>query len=225
MEYDKYCILWEVRINKFFNKVDHDLNLEEYQKNKEIRKNEFKNKARRTLCLNCFRPKKACFCHEVKSFETNTRFVILMHPKEARKEPLGTGRLAQLSLLNSEIIVGENFKDCIKVNSYLNDGKYKCMLLYPGESSHNISKSKLEFRGELVVFIIDGTWPCARSMLRDSPNLHDLDKISFDNTKLSSFIIKQQPADYCLSTIESLHILIDGLNLWGHESLEREHYG
>ena len=37
-------------------------------------------------------------------FETKTQFVILMHPREARKEKTGTGRLAHAILKNSEII-------------------------------------------------------------------------------------------------------------------------
>lgn len=165
----------------------------------------------RQVCYRCRRPEVACFCKDLKSIDTHTRFVILMHPKEAKKEKVGTGRLSHVLLKNSEIIVGENFDDNEKVQSLINDSENACMILYPGNDSHNITNEKLTITKKLIIFIIDGTWPCAKSMMRDSKTLHLIPKISFDNSCESLFKIKQQPAKYCLSTIESLFYLIQGL--------------
>lgn len=54
-----------------------------------------------------------------------------MHPKEARKEKIGTGKISKLSLLNSQIIVGVNFTEDSRVNSIINDSQNYCLLLYP----------------------------------------------------------------------------------------------
>lgn len=59
------------------------------------------------------------------------------------------------------------------------------------------------------IFILDGTWPCARKMLKLSTNLQQLKRVSFDNNIKSKFIIKQQPAALCLSTIESVYTVIN----------------
>jgi DTW domain-containing protein YfiP len=59
------------------------------------------------------------------------------------------------------------------------------------------------------LFILDGTWPCARKMLKLSKNLQKLKRVSFDNKIESKFIIKQQPASLCLSTIESVYTVLN----------------
>ena len=62
------------------------------------------------------------------------------------------------------------------------------------------------------IFILDGTWPCARKMLKLSKNLQKLNRVSFDNSIASKFIIKQQPEALCLSTIESVYTVLNLLN-------------
>ena len=56
-------------------------------------------------CYHCFRPKETCYCKDILPFDTEIHFVFLMHPKEAYKQKTGTGRLASLSLKNSEILI------------------------------------------------------------------------------------------------------------------------
>ena len=65
--------------------------------------------AYRGECYVCRRAKMNCLCGSVNPFATRTRFVILMHDKEAHKQRTGTPRLARLCLTNSELIVGTDF--------------------------------------------------------------------------------------------------------------------
>jgi DTW domain-containing protein YfiP len=55
-------------------------------------------------------------------------------------------------------------------------------------------------------------------MLKMSKNLQKLKRVSFDNKIKSKFIIKQQPASLCLSTIESVYTV---LNLLKEGDLEQ----
>ena len=57
-------------------------------------------------------------------------------------------------------------------------------------------------------------------MLRDSKNLQKLQHISFDSNKLSEFKIKEQPEDYCLSTIESTLCVLEILNSLDLENID-----
>ncbi|MBF0312310.1 MAG: DTW domain-containing protein [Oligoflexia bacterium] len=185
----------------------------------------------REICLRCFRASKVCFCKEIMPFVTNTEIVILMHPREAWKERVGTGRLAHLCLQNSRVVVGDEFQSNEVVNLLLHNESYLPMLLYPGEHSHNISVGDFEegVRGKLLqkrllIFVIDGTWPNAKGMMKRSPNLHQIPRISFTpGEELSKFKIKQQPAKYCLCTIESIYRLLGDLERWGHEKLQGRH--
>ena len=176
----------------------------------------------RSKCYRCFRPEESCVCHTIKPFATNTKFIILIHPKEAKKNRIGTGRISHLFLENSELIMGVGFDDHPEVQAYLNDPEYFPVLLYPGNDAFNISEQPLsEFRyppeKKLAVFILDGTWPCAKKMMKLSKTLQPLDRICFLNRDESLFKIKNQPDDLCLSTIESIRKVIYELNRVGLE--------
>jgi DTW domain-containing protein YfiP len=169
---------------------------------------------------------KHCLCSSIKPFETKARFVILIHPKELKKEKAATGRLTKLSLKNSELIDGVDFTDDRRVNQLIQDPKYFPMLLYPGDESYNLSegifpKEILQDK-TLLIFIIDGTWACAKKMMRLSTNLHSLPRLSFTNNQPSEFLIKHQPHPSCLSTIESTSFLIDELNRVGLEQTSEQ---
>lgn len=173
-------------------------------------------------CIHCFRPHGYCLCSMVVPVETKNKIVILMHPKEAKRERVGTGRLTHLSLPNSKLLVGDNFHQDQDLQALLNDPNFQSVLLYPGQKSFSLGQGDLpiKFREKrMQIFVLDGTWPCARSMMRDTPELHDLPRISFQHKQISQFSIKQQPHPACLSTIESVTLTLELLEQMGLESL------
>ena len=133
--------------------------------------------------------------------------------------------MTKLQLENSEIIVGVDFSNNKRVNELLTDDNNSSFLLYPGKENFNLSLRKSSetnsFMGEHPhIFILDGTWPCARKMLKLSKNLQQLKRVSFDNKIKSKFIIKQQPEALCLSTIESVYTVLNLLKKSGIEQCE-----
>ena len=157
--------------------------------------------------------------------QTRTRFVLLMHPKEAKKEKAGTGRLTHLTLANSEIVVGTEFENSAPVSRLIEDPANHVVLLYPGEQAINLSvdgaESALPHGKRLVVLVLDATWSCARKMLRLSPRLQRLPRIMFTPSAPSRFVIKQQPIEGCLSTLESVHEVLLALQRSGRDDYER----
>jgi len=148
-----------------------------------------------------------------------------MHPKEYKKEKNGTGHMTKLQLENSEIIVGVDFTDNTRVNEILTEDKNGSFLLYPGKDNFNLSiKNSSEINSFMgnnpSIFLLDGTWPCARKMLKLSKNLQKLKRVSFNNKIKSKFIIKQQPESLCLSTIESVYTLLNLLKKGNLEQCE-----
>ena len=167
----------------------------------------------RSICYNCYRPKTSCMCAYITPIKTNTRFVILMHPKEFRKTKNGTGHFTNLSLRHCEIHVGIDFTNNDGINAILNDKKNNCFVLYPSENSINLNEEKIgDESRQTVLFLIDSTWPCSRAMLKESPNIDALPKVSFTHTKSSAFTFKEQPQAYCLSTMESTLCVLELLN-------------
>ncbi len=174
----------------------------------------------RESCYNCYRPLKLCLCSSVKPIQTATKFIILMHPKEFKKTKNGTGHLTHLSLPNSELFIDVDFTDHNAVNALIKDNNNLCYLLYPGKESIHLNAQKIDIQNkQLVIFILDSTWPCSMKMLRLSKNLQRLPKLSFTHTKCSQFQIKEQPKDFCLSTIESTLTILELLNAHGIENI------
>jgi DTW domain-containing protein YfiP len=164
-------------------------------------------------------------CGFIKSRKTNTRFVILMHPKEFRKTKNGTGHFTNLSLKNCELHVGVDFTQYKVINNILNDPKNHCYVLYPSKNSINLNSQKIGSpQKQTVIFLIDSTWPCSRAMLKQSPNINTLEKVSFTHSKSSAFKFKEQPNEYCLSTMESTLCLLELLNEHKLEELELEDF-
>jgi DTW domain-containing protein YfiP len=172
------------------------------------------------LCLTCRRRLLTCVCQYLRPFETNSRFVILMHPMEFKKEKVGTGRFSNLILKNSEIIVDVCFDENRRFLEVLEDKNYQTVILYPGESTIDLSKAEsAEKLGTkpLQFLVIDGTWPCAKKMMKLTTKLHHLTRVSFDTLRISEFQVKHQPLPGCLSTVESIHQVILDLNKLGKE--------
>ena len=179
----------------------------------------------REKCYNCYRPKSSCMCSHITKIQTNTKFIILMHPKEFRKTKNGTGHFTHLSLPNSQIFIGIDFSNHKQINSIINNDKNNCFILYPDKNSINLNEQNIKKQNKsTVIFIIDSTWACSVKILRVSKNLHNLPKVSFTHTKSSQFKIKTQPNSYCLSTIESTLCLLELLNMHNIESIKKEHF-
>ena len=164
----------------------------------------------REKCYTCYRPKSSCMCAEIKVFNTETKFVILMHPKEFKKTKNNTGRFTHLSLENSELFVDDDFTNHKRVNEIIST--YDSYILYPSKDSINLSTEKPKLSKKMAIFIIDSTWACSTSLLKKSKNLQELSYVSFTSTKKSEYKIKEQPADFCLSTIESTLCVLELLN-------------
>jgi len=172
---------------------------------------------------------------------TRTRIVLLMHPKEYRYQKTGTGRMACLHLANSEIIRGIAFDGNPRVRALLDDPGNYPMLLYPGPGATDLSAPSFSRDASsapgpgavalasaiggrrLVVFLVDSTWRCSHAVIRESPGVAGLPKLQFRSSERSRWIIKRQPKDYFLSTIEAIHELLKALETAGLDSYPDKH--
>lgn len=165
------------------------------------------------LCLNCRRRLRTCVCQYLRPFKTDSRFIILMHPMEFKKEKVGTGRFSHLILENSEILVDVGFDENPRFQEILNDPDYQTYVLYPGDETIDLSGESVDLGTKKSQFIvIDGTWPCAKKMMKLTTSLHHVPRVSFKTDRQSEFKVKHQPMPGCLSTVESIHQVLLDLN-------------
>jgi len=186
----------------------------------------------RHLCTTCLQPEFGCYCSKLQRFDPKIKFVILIHPIEAKRR-IATGRMSYLSLENAEIIKGQDYSLNSRVNEILADPGFSTAILYPGRNSTNISnfsaddfKAKPIFKaGKIpVIFVIDGTWATAIKTLAQSKNLASVPQFCFTPERLSQFRVRKQPAKECVSTIEAIHQTIEMLGpSVGFSALERTH--
>lgn len=168
-------------------------------------------------CTKCFRPQKTCLCNRISTLDPGIKFLFLMHPKEAYKNRTGTGRLAHLSLKDSEIIIDTTFDNNRRFQELLNCGEFYPVMLYPHKEAIYTKDiaPKLDSSKKLLIILIDATWDLARKMILRSPSLLCLPKITFFNSYKSQYRFKKQPHSSYLSTIETCYYLINELKSGG----------
>jgi DTW domain-containing protein YfiP len=99
------------------------------------------------------------------------------------------------------------------------------MLLYPSKGALNLSDNG--FSGallpgrQLLVILLDATWRNAKKMFNRSLTLQKLPRIMFVPREKSRYVIKKQPHDWCLSTLEAAHELLLALEKSGLDNYER----
>lgn len=176
-------------------------------------------------CYDCRRPIEYCLCKYIVPICTNARFIFLMHPKEAKHQKTGTLRICHKALTNSQVLVGVDFSDNDTVNALLSNPKYFSCVLYPNSNALTAFSPELKevsHNKKLLVFVLDGTWFCAKKIMQCSKNLHNLPCLSFALKYQSIYTFKKEPNLQYVSTIESCYYLINELQSAGLENKKLE---
>lgn len=113
--------------------------------------------------------------------------------------------MTHLMLKGSRLFTDRDFSGRSEISEVLANPEHHCVVLFPGPTSQNLETQPLQTSKRLVVFVIDGTWIDARQILRQNPDIASLPRISFQASKTSEYQFRKQPAEYCLSTVESIH--------------------
>jgi DTW domain-containing protein YfiP len=153
------------------------------------------------MCERCARPTRVCVCAHVTPLVTQTRVVLLQHPREA-DVPIGTAKLAELGLPNSRRFVGVDFASDREAVAALSDPEAPAILLYPSPDALPLSEIPKGARVTLVV--VDGTWWQAQKLLKLNPLLRSLPHYVLSPSTPSRYRIRREPAEHCVSTIEAV---------------------
>jgi DTW domain-containing protein YfiP len=127
--------------------------------------------------------------------------VLLQHPRE-RDMPIGTARMANLCLPNSELHVGINWQQSAALLSAISDPQRPALLLYPSDDAIDVTHHSPI--GPVTLVVVDGTWSQAKKMVRENPILNRLPRFAFQPANPSEYRIRREPKPHCVSTIEAL---------------------
>ena len=162
-------------------------------------------------------------CEYINALDTDTKFVILMHPKEFKKVKNNTGFFTHLSLKNSELFIGIDFTNHNRINEII--ATHESYILFPSINAVNLSEQSPTFTYKtMAIFLIDSTWACTKKMFTLSKNLNSLKHMSFETKTTSQYKIKEQPESNYLSTIESTLAVLKELHRLEIEKIEEESF-
>ena len=171
--------------------------------------------ASRKTCQHCQRPLAVCYCTTLVNINNRIKVTIVLHPQE-QKHPFNTGRIANLCLSNSEIIVAETFPKQ-SLEKLLSTPS---ALLYPSlpwlpeveeicttQSNQKISQQDIQQNTQNIIrqlIVIDATWRKSKKMLHLNPLLQTLPRINLTGGLKSNYQIRKTSMENGLSTLESI---------------------
>ena len=160
---------------------------------------------KRLFCNHCERPQRVCWCGYLpipKISLTSNSVIIIQHPSE-KKRKIRTALMAVRGLNegNCQIFVRRKVTPRDELSKILLDSQ--SYLMYPSKDSKNLSTISSDKTFKNLV-ILDGTWDEAKKIYARSPVLQNMPTIHLDINKQSEYVVRTQPSEKCLSTIETI---------------------
>ncbi|XP_034048748.1 DTW domain-containing protein 2 [Thalassophryne amazonica] len=163
---------------------------------------------RRPTCLRCCRPQKVCLCPFLppQPLDVSTCLYVVQHPAEESRVLRTVPLLAAcLPRGKCNVIVGRRFNEERYPDLAVVCQDRKTLILYPGPKAQDLEELVLYHEGGAVehnVIIIDGTWSQAKNMFLKNSLFHLPKQVQLNKTLSSQYVIRTQPSNICLSTLE-----------------------
>lgn len=155
----------------------------------------------RSICSGCSRPSVVCICAAIHRVTTQTRVVILQHPRES-DVAINTAKLVELQLERAERHVAVKLSEAPALQARLHDPAAPAILLYPGPDAVDLAQAPPS--GPVTLVVLDGTWWQAKKLFQQNPELARLPRYSLTPSAPSRYRIRREPALHCISTIEAI---------------------
>ena len=154
-------------------------------------------------CERCHMLTALCLCPVIPQIITRTKLVLVIHHRETRRTT-NTGRLAALTLQNSEVLIRGNVDQPLSPKSLICEDRQH-LLLYPHEKSQELTKEYLaQFKKPITLVVPDGNWRQARKIGRREPALVEIPWVKLPSGKPSEYLLRHEPMEEGLATIEAI---------------------
>ena len=152
-------------------------------------------------CPVCKINKELCFCSEIKTFDTKSRLLIMIHRKEMFL-PSNTANLLARNFPSScnMHVIGDKIPN---KNVELTESYYP-IYLYPDDTAVELTKDFIATINQPIELIIpDGTWRQAKKMKRRTGILKDVRSVKLSGDFKSSYALRKQKYENGLCTYEA----------------------
>ena len=168
----------------------------------------------RTTCPACFRPVAYCYCSRIEKVSNVWPVFILQDVRESR-HPIGTARIAALSLGHAEMITLD--PDQPGPAADLLHGAFSrplrdAALIYPVENalpSSALPHCEPAAQAPRDLLFIDASWGRSLRMLKVFPQLSLLPAYALTGLPVSRYRIRKQPTTDAVSTLEAIVHTLD----------------
>ena len=163
----------------------------------------------RDKCSQCKRPVPVCWCPGLPKHPVcpASRIIILQHPAEVRR-CLRTAPMLALGLETGKCVVFRGKKFPLPKHEGLAEilDDKNTILLYPSPDAIALNKLPpvgINEQKPYNLILLDGTWPQAKAIYHSSPPLSFLRACKLVGVPTSEYVIRTQPTEGCLSTLET----------------------
>ncbi|GIY96676.1 tRNA-uridine aminocarboxypropyltransferase 2 [Caerostris extrusa] len=168
---------------------------------------------KREQCYRCRRPLTVCWCPFLprEPLQVKCSIVILQHPGE-EKRCLRTAPMLEYSLPKENFFLFRGRRFSSGTNEKLKNifmSPYT-VLCYPGPEAVDI-ETLLTVNDNCTgynIIVLDGTWPQAKSLYANCKELKKIKQIQINSKVASEYVIRTQPTEKCLSTVETAAIAL-----------------
>jgi len=135
---------------------------------------------------------------------------MLQHPNEV-KRCLRTTKIIELSIPSDRyhLFRGKKFSSQRKfadsLHELLDDSERETILVYPSPNAEPLASLPIK---PYNIVVLDGTWSQAKVLYNTNPRIRALRCIKLDNTEPSLYVIRTQPTETCLSTVEAVGLVL-----------------
>ncbi|XP_073410268.1 tRNA-uridine aminocarboxypropyltransferase 2 isoform X2 [Dendrobates tinctorius] len=166
----------------------------------------------RARCARCSRPEKVCLCPFLPAhpLSVSTRLYIVQHPAEESRVLRTVPLLAAcLPEEKCKVLIGRRFGEERYPELAAICRKPGTFILYPGAEAANLEELSLEDNHHPhSLIIMDGTWSQAKDIFYKNSLFRLPKQVQLKTTISSQYVIRTQPTNTCLSTLECAAIAL-----------------
>ncbi|XP_035666065.1 tRNA-uridine aminocarboxypropyltransferase 2-like [Branchiostoma floridae] len=175
---------------------------------------------KRTMCDRCGRPATVCLCPFLprQPLQVSTTVYIIQHPHEETRVLRTVPLLAAcLPPDRCHVIRGKRFKRGHHPELEQMLSSPHTYVLYPSEDALDIDQVAIATNPAnqdpppYNMVIIDGTWTQARDIYTANEIFHSPKQVKLSGTGVSEYVIRTQPTDNSLSTLETAAVAMAAL--------------
>uniref|UniRef100_A0A8D2CWW7 tRNA-uridine aminocarboxypropyltransferase n=1 Tax=Sciurus vulgaris TaxID=55149 RepID=A0A8D2CWW7_SCIVU len=175
---------------------------------------------RRPECSRCSRPQKVCLCPflPVHPLHISTHLYIIQHPAEENKVLRTVPLLAAcLPQDKCKVKIGRRFSEERDVELSTVCRKSSTLILYPGAEATDLEEFILDSPVyPSTIIIIDGTWSQAKDIFYKNSLFRLPKQVQLKTSVSSQYVIRMQPTNTCLSTLECAAVALSILEKNSH---------